>query len=329
VMQLISDFDDVDSEWAMLRRVVERSGRPMSLSLLQHEHRPERWKRVLDHIHEAVDDGLRIKGQVGVRPVALVFSFSLSLCPFSGLPSYDALDDLADDVRLRALSDPALRDRVLTERHDDETLQRRVANFDNLYPMGDPPQYEPAPEQSIAAIAAREGRDPARVAYDLLLAGGMLYRPLYNYAERDLEVVRAMMGDRDTVLGLSDGGAHYGYISDASFPTYLLTHWTRDRVRGARFSLADAVKWQTHDTAAAIGLADRGRIAAGWKADLNVIDYASLRLDPPRIEHDLPGGGRRLAQHARGYVATVVSGEVTYRDGKATGARPGRLVRRH
>jgi len=143
VLQLISDFDDVDGEWAMLRRVVERSGRPMSLSLLQHEHRPERWKRVLEYIHQAVDDGLNIKGQVGVRPVALVFSFSLSLCPFSGLPSYDALDDLDDDARLRALADPALRDRILAERHDDETLQRRVANFDNLYPMGDPPEYEP------------------------------------------------------------------------------------------------------------------------------------------------------------------------------------------
>jgi N-acyl-D-aspartate/D-glutamate deacylase len=328
VIQLISDFDDVDGEWAMLRRMAERAGRPMSLSLLQHEHKPERWRRVLAHIHDAVGDGLKVKGQVGVRPVALVFSFDLSLCPFSGLPSYEALHALDADVRRRALRDPSVRDRILRERHDDEMFRRRVANFDNLYPLGEPPDYEPSPDRSIAALASRSGRGAARVAYDLLLDGGLLYRPLYNYAERNLEVVREMMADPATVLGLSDGGAHYGYISDASFPTYLLTHWTRDRVRGERFTLAEAVKWQARDTAMSVGLADRGLIAPGFKADLNVIDYESLRLDAPRVVHDLPGGGRRLAPRAHGYVATVVSGEVTQREGRATGALPGRLVRR-
>ncbi len=328
VLQLISDFEEVDEEWAMLRRVVERSGRPASLSLLQHEHEPTRWRRVLGHIHDAVDAGLAIKGQVGVRAVGLVFSFDLSLCPFSGLPGYEALDDLDGDRRRQALADPAVRERILGERHEDAMFRRRVANFGNLYPLRDPPDYEPAPEDSVAAIAAREGRSPESVAYDLLLGGTMLYRPLYNYTGRDLEVVRTMMQDRATVLGLSDGGAHYGYISDASFPTFLLTHWTRDRVRGQRFALKDALRWQTRDTAAAIGLTDRGVIAPGMKADLNVIDHGSLRLSAPRIEHDLPGGGRRLVQRAQGYAATVLTGEITYRDGTATGARPGRLVRR-
>lgn len=331
VLQLISDFDDIDTEWAMLLRVVARSGRPMSLSLLQHEHRPDRWRRLLDHIHAAVDEGLPIKGQVGVRPVALIFGFALSLCPFSRLPSYDALDALPPARRLEALRDPSVRARILAERHDDAFVRQRVAVFDNLYPMGDPPEYEPHADTSIAAIATRIGRTPEEVAYDLLLADdaqALLYRPLYNYAARDLEVVRTMMQDRDTVLGLSDGGAHYGYICDASFPTFLLTHWTRDRTRGARLALPEVVRWQTHDTATALGLDDRGRLAPGCKADVNVIDLAQLQLEAPRIVHDLPGGGRRLAQKARGYVATIVSGEVTFRDGAATGRLPGRLVRR-
>ncbi|MFO1415268.1 MAG: amidohydrolase family protein [Burkholderiales bacterium] len=331
VIQFISDFDDVDPEWALLRRMIARAGRPASLTLLQHEHRPERWRRVLQHIHAAVDDGLAVKGQVAVRPVALILSFALSLCPFSRLPAYEALAGLPDAERLRALSDPAVRARILAQRHDDPAFAQRVANFDNLYALDDPPDYEPPPESSVAAQAARAGRAPAAVAYDLLLARegeGMLYRPLYNYADRNLDVVHEMITARDTLLGLSDGGAHYGYICDASFPTYLLMHWTRDRPRGGRLPIEEAVRRQTLEPAAAVGLRDRGMLARGYKGDLNVIDMTRLALARPRIVRDLPAGGRRLAQRAEGYVATVVAGEVTYRDGEATGALPGRLVRR-
>jgi len=330
VLQFISDFDDVDGEWAMLRRMIAHAGRPASLTLLQHEHQPERWRRVLRHIHDAVADGLAVKGQVAVRPVALIFGFGLSLSPFSRLPSYEALAALSDDARWRALRNREIRERIVAERHDDPAFARRVANFDNLYALGDPPDYEPQPDASVAAIAAREGRTPEEVAYDLLLAHdgeGMLYRPLYNYAGRNLDVVHEMMTAPDTLLGLSDGGAHYGYICDASFPTYLLAHWTRDRGRG-RLSLEHAVRRQTLENAAAVGLRDRGLVARGYKADLNVIDMTRLALHRPRIVHDLPAGGRRLAQRAEGYVATIVTGEVTYRDGAATGALPGRLVRR-
>lgn len=331
VIQFISDFDDVDGEWAVLRRMIAHAGRPASLTLLQHEHQPERWRRVLQHIHDAVHDGLAIKGQVAVRPVALIFGFGLSLTPFSRLPAYEALAGLATDARWRALRDPEVRARIVAQRHDDPAFARRVANFDNLYALGDPPDYEPPAAASVAAIAAREGRAPAEVAYDFMLADdgqGMLYRPLYNYAGRNLDVVREMMTAPDTLLGLSDGGAHYGYICDASFPTYLLAHWTRDRGRGGRMALEEAVRRQTLETAAAVGLHDRGLVARGYKADLNVIDMTRLAIRRPRIVHDLPAGGRRLAQQADGYVATIVAGEVTYRDGKATGALPGRLVRR-
>ena len=331
VLQLISDFDDVDAEWAVLRRMIAHAGRPASLTLLQHEHQPERWRRVLQHIHDAVGDGLAVKGQVAVRPVALIFGFGLSLSPFSRLPAYEALAALPEDARWRALRNREIRARIVAERHDDPAFARRVANFDNLYALDDPPDYEPPPDASVAAIAAREGCTPEEIAYDLLLAHdgeGLLYRPLYNYAGRNLGVVHEMMTAPDTLLGLSDGGAHYGYICDASFPTYLLAHWTRDRARGGRLSLEHAVRRQTLETAAAVGLCDRGLVARGYKADLNVIDMTRLALQRPCIVHDLPAGGRRLVQRAEGYVATIVSGEVTYRDGEATGALPGRLVRR-
>jgi len=222
VLQLVTDFDDVDEEFAMLRRIVEASGRPLSLTLLQHEHLPNRWRRVMEHMHAATNAGLKMKAQVGARPVALILSFALSLCPFTQLPSFEALRGLSPEERLKKLRDPAVRAKILSEEHTEAMYKRRVANFDNLYPLGDPPDYEPKPEDSIAARAARAGVDPAAFAYDYLLENegtAMLYRPLYNYADRDHEVLREMLMDRDTVPGLSDGGAHYGFICDASFPT--------------------------------------------------------------------------------------------------------------
>jgi N-acyl-D-aspartate/D-glutamate deacylase len=329
-LQLVTDFDDVDAEFAMLRRIAEASGRPLSLTLLQHEHLPDRWRRVMEHMHNATDAGLKMKAQVGSRPVALIFSFSLSLCPFTQLPSFEALRHLSPEDRLSKLRDPDVRKKILAEEHTEAMYKRRVANFENLYPLGDPPDYEPAPEDSIAGRAGRAGQDPAAFAYDYLLGDNgtaMLYRPLYNYADQNHDVLREMLLDRDTVPGLSDGGAHYGYICDTSFPTYLLTHWARDRTRGEKIPLEDLVKWQTQDTAATVGLNDRGQLKPGYKGDLNIIDFAKLKLHAPRIVNDLPAGGRRLGQSADGYVATIVSGVVTYQHGVATGALPGKLIR--
>jgi N-acyl-D-aspartate/D-glutamate deacylase len=329
-LQLVTDFDDVDAEFAMLRRIAEASGRPLSLTLLQHEHLPDRWRRVMEHMHNATDAGLKMKAQVGSRPVALIFSFSLSLCPFTQLPSFEALRHLSPEDRLSKLRDPDVRKKILAEEHTEAMYKRRVANFENLYPLGDPPDYEPAPEDSIAGRAGRAGQDPAAFAYDYLLGDNgtaMLYRPLYNYADQNHDVLREMLLDRDTVPGLSDGGAHYGYICDTSFPTYLLTHWARDRTRGEKIPLEDLVKWQTQDTAATVGLNDRGQLKPGYKGDLNIIDFAKLKLQAPRIVNDLPAGGRRLGQSADGYVATIVSGVVTYQHGVATGALPGKLIR--
>jgi N-acyl-D-aspartate/D-glutamate deacylase len=330
VLQLVTDFDDVDEEFGMLRRIAEKSGRPLSLTLLQHEHLPDRWRRVMQHMHDAVDAGIEMKAQVGARPVAIILSFSLSLCPFSLLPSYEEIKDLPLPEKIARLREPEVRKNILSERHHSEVFQRRVANFENLFLMQDPPEYEPSPDQSIAAMARRAGKEVYEFAFDLLLENEgqtMFYRPLYNYFEQDLEVVREMLLDRDTVPGLSDGGAHYGFICDASFPTYLLTHWARDRSRGEKLPLADLVKWQTQDTARVVGLNDRGVLKPGYKADLNLIDFDKLKLKAPSIVRDLPAGGRRLSQQAEGYKATIVSGVVTYLDGQATGAYPGRLVR--
>lgn len=330
VLQLVTDFDDVDEEFAMLRRIVEASGRPLSLTLLQHEHLPQRWRRVMEHMHAATDAGLKMKAQVGARPVALILSFALSLCPFTQLPSFEALRSLSPEERLNKLRDPAVRAKILSEEHTEAMYKRRVANFENLYPLGDPPDYEPRPEDSIAARAERAGKDPAAFAYDYLLENdgtAMLYRPLYNYADRDHEVLREMLMDRDTVPGLSDGGAHYGFICDASFPTYLLTHWARDRSRGEKIPLELLVKWQTQDTAATVGLNDRGILRPGYKADINLIDFEGLKLHAPKIVYDLPAGGRRLGQAAEGFRATIVSGVVTYKDGTPTGQLPGKLIR--
>jgi len=330
VLQLVTDFDDVDEEFAMLRRIVETSGRPLSLTLLQHEHLPDRWRRVMEHMHAATDAGLNMKAQVGARPVALILSFALSLCPFTQLPSFEALRDLSPEERLKKLRDPEVRAKILSEEHSEAMYKRRVANFENLYPLGNPPDYEPKPEDSIAARAERAGVDPTAFAYDYLLENdgtAMLYRPLYNYADRDHEVLREMLMDRDTVPGLSDGGAHYGYICDASFPTYLLTHWARDRSRGEKIPLELLVKWQSQDTAATVGLNDRGILRPGYKADVNIIDFEGLKLHAPKIVYDLPAGGRRLGQTAEGFRATIVSGVVTYKDGTPTGNLPGKLIR--
>ena len=330
VLQLVTDFDDVDEEFAMLRRIAEASGRPLSLTLLQHEHLPDRWRRVMSHMHAAVDDGVKMKAQVGARPVALIFSFALTLSPFSQLPTYEAISHLPLSQKLARLRDPEVRRQILSERHATPMQARRFANFDNLYLLQDPPDYEPSPDQCISALAQRAGLDANEFAYDFLTSGegqGMLYRPLYNYVDQNLDVVREMLTDRDTVPGLSDGGAHYGFICDASFTTYLLTHWARDRMRGDTLPLADLVKWQTRDTAAVVGLHDRGVLKPGYKADINLIDFERLKLRAPAIVRDLPAGGRRLSQQAEGYRATIVSGVVTYANGQPTGAYPGKLIR--
>lgn len=332
-LQVVSDFDEPDAEFDMLRRLVAGSGRPMTITLLQNGAHPDEWRRLLDRIGDANRDGLRITGQVRSRPTSVLLGFELSQNPFMGRPSYKRIAHLPFPERLAALRTPAFRARLLAEAAEDDTTDRaarRAERWAQIFPLGDPPEYEPAPEDSIAARAARVGQAADELAYDIMLQRDgrtILYLPVTNYVAGNLDVVREMMSDPHTLLGLGDGGAHVGIMCDATATSYTLTHWTRDRARGGLFPLAWAVKRLTHDNAAAIGLDDRGLIRAGRKADINVIDYDRMALRAPEMVYDMPAGGKRLIQRTDGFVATIVSGVPIYREGQPTGALPGRLVR--
>jgi len=333
VIELLSDFNDPDAqtEFSMLRDLVKESGRPLSFSLAQGGSWADGWKGLLSMIEGANKDGLPIRGQVAPRPIGLLLGLQGTLNPFIAHETFQAIRDKSLAEKVAAMRDPMFRARIMAENDARQThpLARRVMAFDQIYPLGNPPDYEPPRETAIAMQAQRLGRDAAEVAYDLLLEDegrAFLFSPFANYVNYNLDCCGEMIAHPDTVMGLGDGGAHVGIISDASYTTYLLTHWGRDRAHG-RFEIPYLVKRQTSDTARAVGLMDRGTLAPGMKADINVIDFDKLRVNAPKMAFDLPAGGKRLLQGADGYVATIVSGDVTYRDGKETGALPGKLVR--
>ena len=332
VLQFVSDFADPAEEFAMLRRLVERSGRPLSFSLLQSPRAPESWRMLLDGVAQANADGLCIRAQVAGRPVGVLLGFELTMNPFSQHPVYREIAALPHAERVAALRDPGFRERLLTAPSNNEPgfAVSTLSNWAEMFVMDGAFDYEPLASDSLQARADRQGVQPEALALDALLAGGgkgMLYVPFLNYAQGNLDPAHAMLTHPNTIPGLSDGGAHVGMICDGSFPTYNLSHWTRDRVRGTKLSVEQIVKMQCADTAAALDLHDRGRLTPGLRADLNVIDYDRLKLRPPEVAYDLPAGGRRLIQKADGYVASIVAGEITYRDGEPTGALPGKLVR--
>lgn len=332
VLQFVTDFKDGKLEFAMLRQLVAESGRPLSVSLAQPEASPDGWKKLLAWIGEAAESGLPMRAQVAGRPVGIMLGLDATLNPFVAHPSFRGLADLPLAEKVARMRDPALRAQLLSEAPDPSHpfMEAVLQNFEKTFLLGDPPDYEQDPSQSLGAMARARGIRPEELAYDLLLEDegrAMLYFPFLNYANDSLEPSLAMMKHPHSILGLGDGGAHLGTICDASFSTHMLTHWTRDRTRGERLSIPEVVKWHTRDTAAAVGLNDRGLLKPGYKADVNVIDYDRLRLKPPRMVHDLPAGGRRLMQEAVGYQYAIVSGQVTYADGRPTDALPGKLVR--
>lgn len=329
-LQVISDFDDPEAEFDMLRRMVEKSGRPMTITVLQRDAKPEEWRRLMERVATANAEGVHISGQVLTRPTGIMMGFEISQNPFLGRPSYNEIANLPLAEKMAILRQPEFRRKLLAEENPDAGLVRRLERWDRIFPLGDPPDYEPDVDKSIAARAAREGRNPAELAYDLLLekdGKAILYRPLSNYSYGNLDTVKDMISHPNTLIGLGDGGAHVGVLCDASAITYMLTHWTRDRVVGDKVPLPWAIRRLTHDNAAAIGLNDRGLLRPGYKADVNVIDYDGLRLHAPEVVYDLPSGGRRLIQKTEGYAATLVSGVPVQRDGIETGKLPGRLVR--
>jgi len=333
VFQFVSDLRDVEYELGLMERIARECGRPLSVSLIQADPQPDKWRTVLDHLARASATGADMKAQVCARPVGLLMTLQGSMNPFMLCPSYREIEHLPLADRVARMHDPEVRARILAEHGHDKgsaLVKAAAREFNKLFRLGDPPDYEQPEEQSIGATAARMGVDPKELVYDILLERGgeeMLYFPAGNYSRFNLDDAREMVLHPRTLYGLSDGGAHVGVICDGSFPTYNLVHWVRDRTRGEKIPVETVVKGQTHDTARHVGWNDRGVLAPGYKADVNVIDLDGMRLHPPRFTFDLPAGGRRLLQDVDGYRMTMCSGTVTFVDGEHTGELPGRLVR--
>jgi N-acyl-D-aspartate/D-glutamate deacylase len=332
VFEIISDVtgDDADLEW--MGRLSAETGRPISLAALISRRSGMGMRGVMEFIERSNANGARMVAQVAARPAASLMSLQSSVHPFSTHRSFRQLmSGLSHVERVARMRDPQVRAQILNDApavKEEQTLAM-VANFQHHFSLGDPPDYEPTADRSILERARRMGRTPQEVAYDTLLERDgreIIYMPL-AYKNYSFDTILPQLGNPNTVLSLSDGGAHCGVICDASMPTYLLTHWVRDRDRGERIPLEFAVKRQTHDTARLYGLRDRGTLVPGMKADVNLIEFDRLRLHPPEMVFDLPANGRRFVQRADGYRFTVVNGEVTFEDGQPTGAMPGKVVR--
>ncbi len=349
VLQAVSDFNmfqslkHFDAEFDLLEQLAEAgAGHHMSMSLMQRRQDTEQWRKILKRVDAAKARGLDIRVQVGARGIGVLLGLQATFHPFMGFPSYKRIAHLPLAERVRAMRDPVFKAQLLTEKSDkvsgdgspipplaDQLLQNLDFVAMQLWRFGDDFDYEPRADQSVLAEAYARKVPPLEVIYDAMLEDEgreLLYFPIYNYLGNNLDVVHEMLTHPQALPGLSDGGAHVGTICDASFPTFMLTHWTRDR-QGARLPLERVVQMMTQDTARFMGLTDRGVVAPGLKADLNVIDHAGLKLERPRMVQDLPAGGQRLLQDARGYRATIISGQVVVDQDRLTPARPGRLVR--
>lgn len=332
VLQFVSDRLHLDEELDLLESLGRESGRPVSVSVAQHNGAPDQWRGLMQRFAQASARGVPMRGQVAARAVGVLHGLDITLNPFMYSPAYQAIAGLPLGERVQRMRVPHTRAAILEGMQvDKEGLlgSRMINRFHEMFRLGDPPQYEPDPNTSIAAVARQQGRSPGEVAYDWLLEDegrALLYTPSLNWAAGNLDVVREMLTDPMSLPGLSDGGAHVGSICDVSFPTTLLQWWGRDRPHG-RIPLEFLVHRQCRATAQAVGLNDRGLIAPGAKADLNLIDFDNLRLRRPEVRRDLPAGGRRLVQRAEGYLHTFVSGTEIMCGGETTGAAPGKLVR--
>jgi N-acyl-D-aspartate/D-glutamate deacylase len=332
VFQIVEDVHLPDRSIAALAEIAREAQRPLTFSMGCSNSGPYAWPGLLEQLSAANAGGVVVKAQLMPRAIGMLLGFELTLNPFYTTATYRQLSALPLAERLAQLRDPAIRAAILAEPVDPDpalVLGRMVRQFETMFVLGERPDYEQMPERSIAGMAASRGISPEALAYDLMTegeSGGKLYLAMANFADGKLDAVGAMLDHLDVVLGLGDGGAHVGTICDASYSTFALTHWVRDRPQG-RKPLADIVRRMTSATASIAGFADRGLLKPGLRADINLIDLDALALREPELRYDLPGGGRRLIQRADGYRATIVNGEVVSRDGEPTGARPGQLIR--
>lgn len=325
VFQLISDWEDADAEFRILQHTSERTGAKGTFTLLYMDNQPELWRRQLDLVEQAQQRGLDIRGQVLSRPIGMMMGHAASMHPFYRRPTFLGLGDLPKAEQRQRLAEPEIKARILAEQNVSPHIFVRIFNdrFDKMYVLEDPIDYLPKPENSVTARAAAAGQEPASWLYDYLLGNdgnNLVYIAAANLSEH----IPELLGHPYTVAALGDGGAHVGSICDSSANLYVLTKWVKER---NEFSLAQGVHMLTRQPAELYSLLDRGLIAPGMKADLNVIDIDALKLRTPHIVHDLPAGGKRFLQNAEGIVATIVAGEVIYEHGQPTGALPGNVIR--
>ena len=332
VMQLVTDLIGGRQEYLVLEKMVIESNRPLSITVAQTDANNYEWEDLLGWIEDSANNGLPIKAQVCGRPIGLVLGLSVTLNPFSAHPSFKKIFNLPLEEKIKIMQSPNFKKKLLSEKPStkDGLILSILRNFNNIYILEDPPNYEPLIEESLGLQAKKGGIEVDEFLYDcLLMEDGkkLLYYPIGNYMDSSLDAAKKMIESEHSLLGLGDGGAHCATICDASFTTHMLTFWGRDRVRGPKMDLPWIIKSQTLDNALAMGLNDRGLISRGMKADLNVIDFDNLTLHAPEVVNDLPAGGKRLIQNVDGYVATIMSGKVTYRNGMKTCELPGKLIR--
>ena len=325
VFQLISDWEDLDEEFSILRSTSESTGAKGTFTLLHLDNQPDLWRQQLDHIEHAQSEGLDIRGQVLSRPVGMLMGHPASMSPFSPRPTFRSLEDLPWNEKIAKLKTPEIKSQILGEDIDQPHIFVKLFSrrFDKMYPLEEPIEYLPAPDTSVAARAQAEGVEPVEWLYDYFIGNdgnNLIYVPAANFSDH----IPELLTHPNTVSALGDGGAHVGSICDASANIYVITKWVKER---KSFELEKAIHLLTRQPAELYSLKDRGLIAPGYKADINLIDYEALSLKTPHIVHDLPAGGKRLLQHANGIVSTMVSGTVIYQSGEATGALPGKLVR--
>jgi N-acyl-D-aspartate/D-glutamate deacylase len=329
VIQIISDrsgHDGPEREWMV--DIARTTGRPVTFLTAQSPFNPEGYRDVLAHAQALQEQGVQFVPQVGNRPTGMLFGLQSSFHPFITHPTYRKVADLPLAERVAELSKPEVREQLLSE--EGKINSPLMSRWEQMFPLGEDPDYEPTQDSSVAAEAERRACAPQEVALEWLLerdGKALFFAPLASYVHYNFDAIREMVSHPATVLGLSDGGAHCGLICDASMTTFNLTHWARDRKRGEKLPLEYVVQQQTQRTAQLYGFDDRGEIKPGKRADLNVIDFDNLRIHAPEMIFDLPAGGRRLVQYVDGYDYTVCAGQVTFESGQPTGARPGRLVR--
>ena len=333
VLQGISDFYDFQSEFDIFKEMSSASGRPISITVEQQDARPEWWLQLLDGIKEAQDNGIKMYGQVPPRATGILMGLTASLNPFTLYPSFLEISNLPLDQKVELMKNPDFKKKILLEKPvsiGNPLLDEIITSFNKMFRLGEPANYEPDPELSVLSESKRLNLTPQEIVYDMLLekdGRALIYHPLFNYEFGNLNHVETMLKHPYTIAGLGDAGAHCGAISDASFPTTLIQHWGRDRDRGEKLPLETLIRMQTYETSQLLGIKDRGLLVEGLKADINVIDFDNLTIHEPEIVNDLPAGGRRLVQKASGYSYTIVSGEIAFKDGEATGKLNGHLIR--